>query len=53
MDASDQNNLRQRITYTIFSGNENHVFSINRHTGGKLEVIKKLKAAVITLIIMY
>uniref|UniRef100_A0A3P8RIE3 Protocadherin-16 n=1 Tax=Astatotilapia calliptera TaxID=8154 RepID=A0A3P8RIE3_ASTCA len=24
---------RQRITYTIFSGNENQVFSINRHTG--------------------
>uniref|UniRef100_A0A3Q1HYB0 Protocadherin-16 n=1 Tax=Anabas testudineus TaxID=64144 RepID=A0A3Q1HYB0_ANATE len=33
VEASDQTNGRQRITYTIFSGNENHVFSINRHTG--------------------
>ncbi|KAM8879835.1 protocadherin-23 [Spinachia spinachia] len=33
VEASDQTNIRQRITYTIFSGNENHVFSINRHTG--------------------
>ncbi|XP_059190480.1 protocadherin-23 [Centropristis striata] len=33
VEASDQTNSRQRITYTIFSGNENHVFSINRHTG--------------------
>lgn len=33
VEASDQNNSRQRITYTIFSGNENHIFSINRHTG--------------------
>ncbi|XP_049428541.1 protocadherin-23 [Epinephelus fuscoguttatus] len=33
VEASDQSNSRQRITYTIFSGNENHIFSINRHTG--------------------
>ncbi|XP_067441162.1 protocadherin-23 [Thunnus thynnus] len=33
VEATDQTNSRQRITYTIFSGNENHVFSINRHTG--------------------
>ncbi|KAM9857018.1 protocadherin-23 [Aulostomus maculatus] len=33
VDASDQTNSRQRITYTIFSGDENHIFSINRHTG--------------------
>ncbi|XP_042340233.1 protocadherin-23 [Plectropomus leopardus] len=33
VEASDQTNSRQRITYTIFSGNENHIFSINRHTG--------------------
>ncbi|KAL6110918.1 dchs2 [Pungitius sinensis] len=33
VEASDQTNVRQRITYTIFSGNENHVFTINRHTG--------------------
>ena len=35
VEASDPTNSRQRITYTIFSGNENHVFSINRHTGKK------------------
>ncbi|XP_068583246.1 protocadherin-23 [Cebidichthys violaceus] len=33
VEASDQTNSRQRITFTIFSGNENHIFSINRHTG--------------------
>uniref|UniRef100_A0A665W9S6 Protocadherin-16 n=1 Tax=Echeneis naucrates TaxID=173247 RepID=A0A665W9S6_ECHNA len=33
VEASGQTNSRQRITYTIFSGNENHIFSINRHTG--------------------
>ncbi|XP_078119646.1 protocadherin-23 [Sander vitreus] len=33
VEASDQTNSRQRITYTIFSGNENHIFSITRHTG--------------------
>ncbi|XP_040001752.1 protocadherin-23 [Xiphias gladius] len=33
VEASDQTNSRQRIIYTIFSGNENHIFSINRHTG--------------------
>ncbi|TKS68438.1 Protocadherin-16 Protein dachsous -like protein 1 [Collichthys lucidus] len=33
VEASDQTNSRQRVTYTIFSGNEDHVFSINRHTG--------------------
>ncbi|XP_023149534.2 protocadherin-23 [Amphiprion ocellaris] len=33
VEASDQTNSRQRVTYTIFSGNENHIFSINRHTG--------------------
>nr|XP_046274188.1 protocadherin-23 isoform X2 [Scatophagus argus] len=33
VEASDQTNSRQRITYTIFSGNENHIFSINRHAG--------------------
>ncbi|KAK7878164.1 hypothetical protein WMY93_031210 [Mugilogobius chulae] len=33
VEASDSTNSRQRITYTIFSGNENNMFSINRHTG--------------------
>ncbi|XP_055081161.1 protocadherin-23 [Periophthalmus magnuspinnatus] len=33
VEASDPTNSRLRITYTIFSGNENNVFSINRHTG--------------------
>lgn len=33
VEASDQNNSRQRITYTIFSGNDDRIFSINRHTG--------------------
>ncbi|XP_027139462.1 protocadherin-23 [Larimichthys crocea] len=33
VEASDQTNSRQRVTYTIFSGNEDHIFSINRHTG--------------------
>ncbi|KAM9769368.1 protocadherin-23 [Menidia menidia] len=33
LEASDQTDGRQRITYTIFSGNENHVFSLNHHTG--------------------
>ncbi|KAK5865746.1 hypothetical protein PBY51_019991 [Eleginops maclovinus] len=33
VEASDQTNSRQTITYNIFSGNENDVFSINRHTG--------------------
>ncbi|XP_006796255.2 protocadherin-23 [Neolamprologus brichardi] len=33
VEANDQSSSRQRITYTIFSGNENQVFSINRHTG--------------------
>ncbi|XP_047434431.1 protocadherin-23 [Mugil cephalus] len=33
VEASDQTNSRQRITYTIFSGDENHIFSVNRHTG--------------------
>ncbi|XP_017277987.1 protocadherin-23 [Kryptolebias marmoratus] len=33
VEASDETNSRQRITYTIFSGNENHVFDMNRHTG--------------------
>uniref|UniRef100_A0A8C9XCR9 Protocadherin-16 n=1 Tax=Sander lucioperca TaxID=283035 RepID=A0A8C9XCR9_SANLU len=33
VEASDQTNSRQKITYTIFSGNENHIFSITRHTG--------------------
>ncbi|AWP05365.1 putative protocadherin-23 [Scophthalmus maximus] len=33
VEASEQTNSRQRITYTIFGGNENHVYSINRHTG--------------------
>ncbi|XP_045904089.1 protocadherin-23 isoform X2 [Micropterus dolomieu] len=33
VEASDQTNSRQRITYTIFSGNENRIFSISRHTG--------------------
>ncbi|XP_072319756.1 protocadherin-23 [Eucyclogobius newberryi] len=33
VEASDPTNGRQRITYAIFSGNENSVFSINRHTG--------------------
>ncbi|KAM9362525.1 protocadherin-23 [Symphorus nematophorus] len=33
VEASDPTNSRQRITYTIFSGNEDRIFSINRHTG--------------------
>ncbi|XP_020495326.2 protocadherin-23 [Labrus bergylta] len=33
VEASDQKNSRQRITYSIFSGNENLIFSISRHTG--------------------
>ncbi|XP_067354486.1 protocadherin-23 isoform X2 [Channa argus] len=33
VEANDQTNSRQRITYTIFSGNENQIFSINRHSG--------------------
>ncbi|XP_023190165.1 protocadherin-23 [Xiphophorus maculatus] len=33
VEASDDTNSRQRITYTIFSGNENAAFSINRYTG--------------------
>ncbi|XP_034544310.1 protocadherin-23 [Notolabrus celidotus] len=33
VEASEQTNSRQRITYTIFSGNENLIFSINRYTG--------------------
>lgn len=35
VEAVEQTGSRQRITYTIFSGNENHDFSINRHTGKK------------------
>lgn len=35
VEASDETKSRQRITYSIFSGNENHVFSMNRHTGNK------------------
>ncbi|XP_078800590.1 protocadherin-23-like isoform X2 [Oryzias latipes] len=33
VEARDQTINSQRITYSIFSGNENHIFSINRHTG--------------------
>nr|XP_020469983.1 protocadherin-23 isoform X2 [Monopterus albus] len=33
VEASDQTKSGQRVTYTIFSGNENHIFSINRYTG--------------------
>ncbi|XP_041641522.1 protocadherin-23 [Cheilinus undulatus] len=33
VEASDQTNSRLRITYTIYSGNENLIFSISRHTG--------------------
>uniref|UniRef100_UPI0037E8A37A protocadherin-23 n=1 Tax=Semicossyphus pulcher TaxID=241346 RepID=UPI0037E8A37A len=33
VEASDPTNSRQRITYTIFSGNENLMFSISRQTG--------------------
>lgn len=33
VEASDPTNSRQRITYTIFSGNENGIFSINRYKG--------------------
>uniref|UniRef100_A0A672IG76 Protocadherin-16 n=1 Tax=Salarias fasciatus TaxID=181472 RepID=A0A672IG76_SALFA len=32
VEASDPTNSRLRTTYAIFSGNENHIFSINRHT---------------------
>lgn len=35
VEASDETKSRQRITYSIFSGNENHVFSMNRHTGNR------------------
>lgn len=35
VEAVEQTSSRHRITYTIFSGNENHDFSINRHTGKK------------------
>lgn len=35
VEAIEQSSSRHRITYTIFSGNENHHFSINRHTGKK------------------
>lgn len=35
VEAVEQTSSRQRITYIIFSGNENHDFSINRHTGKK------------------
>ncbi|XP_061575163.1 protocadherin-23 [Cololabis saira] len=33
VEASDPTSPPQRITYSIFSGNENHIFSINHHTG--------------------
>ncbi|XP_047222516.1 protocadherin-23 [Girardinichthys multiradiatus] len=33
VEASEVTISRQRITYTIFSGNENGVFSINHYTG--------------------
>lgn len=33
VEASDPTNSRQRITYSIFSGNEKNIFSINRYTG--------------------
>ncbi|XP_075318484.1 protocadherin-23 [Odontesthes bonariensis] len=33
VEASDQTESGQRITYSIFSGNEKHIFSINHHTG--------------------
>ncbi|XP_072240912.1 protocadherin-23 [Leuresthes tenuis] len=33
VEASDQTSSTQRITYSIFSGNEKHIFSINHHTG--------------------
>ncbi|XP_015246288.1 PREDICTED: protocadherin-23 [Cyprinodon variegatus] len=33
VEASDDTNSRQRIKYTIFSGNENGIFSINHYTG--------------------
>ncbi|KAM3864775.1 protocadherin-23 [Diretmus argenteus] len=33
VEASDQTSNGQRITYSIFSGNQNHIFTINRHTG--------------------
>lgn len=35
VEASDPTIGRQRITYSIFSGNENHIFSISGHTGKK------------------
>ncbi|XP_041838939.1 protocadherin-23 [Melanotaenia boesemani] len=33
VDATDQDISTQRITYNIFSGDEDHIFSINHHTG--------------------
>ncbi|KAF7667185.1 hypothetical protein LDENG_00072620, partial [Lucifuga dentata] len=33
VEANDQTNNRLRITYSIFSGNENQIFTINRQTG--------------------
>ncbi|XP_069545867.1 protocadherin-23 [Brachyistius frenatus] len=33
VEANDQTISRQRITYTIFSGNENQIFSISHQTG--------------------
>ncbi|KAF7223485.1 protocadherin-23 isoform X2 [Nothobranchius furzeri] len=33
VEASDPADSRLRITYTIFNGNENEIFTINRHTG--------------------
>ncbi|XP_068607158.1 protocadherin-23 [Brachionichthys hirsutus] len=33
VEASDPTSSRQRITYDIFSGNDDHIFSIDRHTG--------------------
>ncbi|KAM9792483.1 protocadherin-23 [Neosynchiropus ocellatus] len=38
-EAVDETNSRQRLTYSIFSGNEGDVFSMNPHTG-KIRVQK-------------
>uniref|UniRef100_A0A667XAH2 Cadherin domain-containing protein n=1 Tax=Myripristis murdjan TaxID=586833 RepID=A0A667XAH2_9TELE len=40
VEANDQTNNGQRITYSIFTGNENQIFTINRYTGKKLMTSK-------------
>lgn len=35
VEATGQTDSRQSLVYTIFSGNEHSLFSINHHTGKK------------------